>query len=322
MEHEINRIQLSTGEWLDMAIVAGPESGRIAEITTFHDGHDGWVWSIDSVLRGKLPGVEGRFYTGRIDGHLVGDVAIYEHAGLGLFGMVSTEPRHRRKGISSALCEMAVNDFRHRGGVYMTLVAEYGSSAFRIYQRLGFREIAVEDGCMIWEAEAGAFTECFRPQVVHPQALAWRHWAGLCGFAMTSAAGTELRAWHRMLPLGPEFPFESYFLVAMQQLLRGELRAWVLEGDRSQPLGFAFLSQRWPQAEEWTLDLWVYPGYWEQAGALLEALGPLPKSTRIYTDNQPERQALLQAAGFWEWARLERGWLTEQNPLVIMRNSQ
>jgi GNAT superfamily N-acetyltransferase len=318
MERIVDHIKLSTGEWLDMAIVLGPQPERIPELTTFHDGSDVWVWSIDQALRQPLPDLEVRFYTGRIDGRLVSDVGIAEHAGLGMFGYVFTEPRQRRKGIAGALCELAVADFRRRGGIYMTLVAEYGSSAFRIYQRLGFREIAKEDGCMIWEAEPGAFAKCFEPQAAQPQPLNWRHWAGLCGFAMTNAAGKELRSKNRRL--GPEDPFEGFFLQALQQIIRGELRAVVLEGNHAQPLGFAFLGQRWPQGEEWTLDLWCHPGFWSEAGALLTALGPLPHPTRIYVDSQPDRLAVLKAAGFREWARLERMWFTEENPLVIMRN--
>ena len=60
--------------------------------------------------------------------------------GIGGFGEVATDPSHRKKGLATKLCEIAVNEFRNDGGEALFL-GTGNPSAARIYHRLGWRKI-------------------------------------------------------------------------------------------------------------------------------------------------------------------------------------
>jgi GNAT superfamily N-acetyltransferase len=319
MERELTRIGLRTGEQLEVTVVEAPQPDLAEEFAGFYaHKEDFWLWHVERACRERLSGLETRFYTGRVKGQIMGCVVVPEHEGAGILTHVFTEPRARGKGVCSGLVRVAVEDFQRRSGVFLTLSTGYDSQAYRICLQAGFRSITQDSGMMIWEAKEGVFEQSLGAQPVRPQPLDWRHWPGLCGLAMTGQG--FLRAKSR--PLNPRQSFEGGFLQALLQVVRHELRAAVLEGRHGQALGFVFLSPRWPGSAEWVLELWVYPGFWKQAPALLESVGPLPEATRCYVDNQPERRAVLEAAGFREWARLERLGFEEPDALVVMRKEE
>ncbi len=306
---------LREGENLQVFLVECPDSNYAEELSLFYaHKEEHWLWQIEAALRRPMDELETRFYVGRSRGDLAGAICTYERKGIGIFSHVYTEPKWRGKGVASRIMGSLLPDFAQRDGRFLTLGTDYGSQAYRIYERSGFRSVRRGGGTMVWEAVPGSFDEYFAPQQCHPVGLAWHHWPLLCALMAREAGGIYAKNWYSE----PWIWFENDFLMIKQQAARGEMRASVLEGDRGGVLGFAFLSLRWPGESEWQLALYAYPGFWEQLGPALAALGPLPERTRCYADSGSERFDLLKSAGFREVARLEQRWGRDKSDAMAL----
>ena len=101
--------------------------------------------------------------------------------GVGLLGYVFTAPEHRGKGAYTALMAHQMEDCR-AGFSILTLTTNPDSSAFRIYERFGFRRIDASSGRMKWLAHPKAEAEWFRSATsaeLRLQPLAWDDWPTL-----------------------------------------------------------------------------------------------------------------------------------------------
>ncbi|MEE3372013.1 MAG: GNAT family N-acetyltransferase [Planctomycetota bacterium] len=82
-----------------------------------------------------------RRYLARVDGAPAGTALLYSQFGMGYIDLVGTLPRHRRKGIASALVAQATVDSATLGNRWTSLETTTGSAAEHLYKRLGFRTI-------------------------------------------------------------------------------------------------------------------------------------------------------------------------------------
>jgi len=307
--------ELRTGETLNLEVVECPDPEHAEELSlVYAHKEEHWLWQIEQALRRPLDRLETRFYTGRIEGDLAGSICTFECGEVGVFSHVYTEPRWRGRGIASLIIQALMADFRDREGLFLVLGTDVGGPAYRIYERVGFRSTVPGSGTMLWEARRGSFGHYFRQQSCHAAAVKWHHWPLLCALMATEAGGIFAKNWYTQ----PWIWFENDFLLVMQQVARGEMRVQVLEGEDGAALGFAFLSLRWPGEDEWQLTIYAYPGFWNQADMLLDALGELPPNTRCYADSTTERYELLTSRGFRELARLEQRWGRDKSGAMVL----
>lgn len=315
MARSLDSVQLRSGETLELAVVECPDAGQSEELSLFYaHKEEHWLWQIEQALRRPLDNLETRFYVGRVAEDLAGSICTYEHEGVGIFSHVYTEPRWRGRGIASRIACALLPDFVERKGSFLVLGTDYNSQAYRIYQRVGFESLRPESGTMLWEARQGSFADYFQPQSCRVTGLSWHHWPRLCALMAHEAGGIYAKNWYSQ----PWTWFENDFLLFMQQIARHEMRASVLEGEHGAALGFAFLSLRWPGEDEWQLTVYTYPGFWDQASLLLDALGELPARTRCYADSTTERFDLLLSYGFRERARLEQRWGRDKSAAMAL----
>lgn len=315
MTRHLKDTELRTGDVLEIGVIECPDVEHAEELSLFYaHKEEHWLWQIEASLRRPMDDLETRYYVGRASGDLAGAVCAYESNGVGIFSHVYTEPRWRGRGIASRITSALMPDFAARGGRFLALGTDFGSQAYRIYERAGFKSVSPESGTMVWEARPGSFQEYFEPQQCRSVEIAWHHWPLLCALMTTEAGGIYAKNWYQR----PWIWFENDFLLVMQQQARGELRGRILQGDQGRALGFAFLSLRWPGQDEWQLTIYAYPGFWDQAGLLLEDLGTLPPRTRCYADSTTERFDLLTSVGFRERARLENRWGRDKTAAMVL----
>lgn len=85
-------------------------------------------------------GDAARWYLARVGDEPVGTAMIYQAPGAAQLLAVGTLPAHRERGIASTLVRRIVRDWQADGFGFLFLDTAPGSSAERLYQRLGFQE--------------------------------------------------------------------------------------------------------------------------------------------------------------------------------------
>jgi hypothetical protein len=224
---------------------------------------------------------------------------------------VYTLPTDRGVGAANALMQIVMTNFRARGGKALFLDTEFGSTAYRIYQRSGFEAVEPHSMYMAFyaEGEAAFNAAYFAGTTAEIQALEWRHWPSAQALFIGDFPG-RVRA--TALGFIGRMTAEGGFLL----LLRAELerceqgeaaRAFVLLNTRTQAVvGFAMWDWHpiWPQT--CLIDVYCHPSHWSRANELLDAL-KLPHADRFiaYTDAaNAQKIATLQKAGFAHAATL------------------
>ncbi len=315
MTRPLTKVDLRNGELLEIEVIECPDTDQAEELSLFYaHKEEHWLWQIERALRSPMDTLETRFYTGRTNRDLAGAVCTYEHHGVGIFSHVYTEPRWRGLGIASKIVKALLDDFKVRGGAFLTLGTDPGSQSYRIYERAGFRPVTETSGTMVWESHSGIFEKYFSPQACRAESIAWHHWPLLCAAMAKEAGGIYAKSWYTH----PWVWFENDFLLMMQQVDRGEARASVLEGEQGSALGYGLLLRRWPRDENWQLTLYAYPQFQDQLPLLLAHLGELPPRTRCYAEAGSERFDLLRSFGFRELARLEQRWGRDKSAAMVL----
>ncbi|AKJ00185.1 acetyltransferase (GNAT) family protein [Archangium gephyra] len=114
--------------------VAGPE--MIASLVEIQAGADGWEgrdWRVRYLER-LVPSSASHYYLARVDGVPAAMAALHEGEGCALVQEVATSPRHRRRGLATAL----ITWLQRRATVPLFLQVS-NPEAERIYARAGFR---------------------------------------------------------------------------------------------------------------------------------------------------------------------------------------
>lgn len=306
MYRDLGQVRLRDGEWVSAGVVVGPDVGWAGRLEGLL-GHKGepWNWQNGVVLRQSL-GLEVCFYILHRDERPFANILTVTKGGVGTLGHVWTSPADRRKGASTGLMELLLPDFAASGGRALYLHTGFGSVAYWLYERFGFRPLGPQDGHMAcFVGEEGAFLAGYfagETAVVEP--LAWHHWPT----SQPLFAG----AWPgyvRCAPLGltGRRITEEAFLPLLRQ---GEVEpaagttAVLRQPATGAVCGFAC----WQWHPIWwgmvLLDVYCHPDYWGQAPALLAALS-LPEGARVmaYGDEDcPEKWAALRGVGLEQTA--------------------
>lgn len=310
MIHHIDDQTLKNGEMLALDVVRTPAPALGEEITPFYSHKPGnYRAHIEAALADQCGALETRFYTGRIDDELAGAIMTVERNGVGILGHVYTLPRHRRKGICSAIMERLLSDFRGRDGVLMLLGTGYQSAAYEIYAGFGFRDWPGGHpgmmGCMpggedavtrrLWGGAAGA---------VH--AAGWEHWplvAAVGALPGTSALRSVAFGLGRVGLLEGSY---CYFMADSQQD-RSRRGAVLVNGAGGvSAVATHVPDSRWPGVN--LVDLFYHPSAsGARLAGLIEALAPEPGRLQSYADvSDTPKIAALESCGFKREAVLAR----------------
>lgn len=106
--------------------------------------------TLDDSLNDKLRayqnmGAQGSWYMARFRGRPVGTACIYRGRGASQILAVGTLPGFRGRGIATAVVERVIGDWQSGTESILFLDARAGSSAERIYTRLGFRPLYLRE---------------------------------------------------------------------------------------------------------------------------------------------------------------------------------
>lgn len=313
MYQELGRVALGTGEEVTAGVVIGPDlewAERIEQLLEHKGGV--WNWQNSQTLRSRL-GIEARFYVLHREGTPFANISTFELAGVGHFSHVWTVPSDRRKGASSALMELQMQDFKARGGRALFLGTGFDSVPYQMYARYGFSAVEPQSGYMAWYASSrDAFESTYfagAETLIEP--LAWTHWPASAALFLGGDACVvrcaPMRLVGRVSTEGALLPLLR--AADQERASGGQARAASLcNAQTSAVVGFAAWGWHplWP--DNCLLDVYCHPNYWAKAGDLLDALS-LPDAGRYtaYCDAECERKtAALLGFGFRRTAMLKK----------------
>jgi hypothetical protein len=320
MYQKLDTITLKSGEQVEAGVVKGPDPAwaeRLVKLL-WHKG-DPWNWQNARLLKADQ-GLDAYFYVLHRDGQPLANIMTVENAGVGHFGHVWTELADRQKGASSLLMALQMAHFTARGGQALFLGTGYDSVAYHLYKRFGFESVEAQSGYMAYyrtnqaDFEAHYFAQPATGEDLVIQPLAWPHWPASAALFLGDFPGimrcVRGEIFGRESSEGGLLPL---LLEAEQRQQEGKtLRSFALyQRATNAVLGLAtgHWHPHWP--DNYLLDLYCHPRYWEQAPALLNALS-LPPTLRTiaYADSSdPAKATALAALGFQVVATLPR-WLT------------
>lgn len=296
----LHEARLLTGETVAAAVVRAPDEAWADRIEPMlrHKG-ELWRWQNSEVLRQET-GLEARFFVLHREGVPFANLMVVETNGVGFLGHVWTESVDRGRGASSALMEMALEDFRKRGSRALFLGTDFDSPPWHFYHRRGFQAIEAGSGYMeLYFQRKDEFEAAwFGSGESRIEQLGWPDWpASVPLFAgpwpgVVRMAGMQLVG--RRSPEEPLLPSLRYRLGGERGCVR-VLRA----ADGGAVLGMAswMPDPLWREAS--VLDVYCHPQWWHRADDLLQAL-PLPSNSLVaYADaNFAAKVNALERAGF------------------------
>jgi GNAT superfamily N-acetyltransferase len=287
-----------TGAPLEIGVVLGPdETYRDVVPHLLSHKRPRTHWEIELAMQEPMEGLESRFYLGIVAGEPVANVMTAEYAGVGILAHVFTRPEFRRQGICNAIMEQQMEEFRQRGGRYMTLGTGYDRPPYHIYRGFGFESILPENGFMKYVARPGFEQEFFAPAAAQPRPAEWRDWPVLN--VLFAQPGDHLRS--LAYGLYGIRSIEGTFTEIQGQ--RGEnpaLHSAVLTSATGADVAWALMQpdSRW-RGSVHLLDLHAHPACWDQVPALIASL-PWPKrKVQCHCDATSDAKiAALEASGF------------------------
>lgn len=313
MYQKIEVIPLKTGEKVEAGIVKGPDLEWAERLDPFlsHKGEP-WTWQIAELFNAWRD-IEAYAYILHREGKPFANIMTFELAGVGYLSHVFTEPEDRGKGASSSLMKLLMDHFASRGGKTLFLGTEFGSVAYRIYEKFGFRSIETGSGTMVYyETLREEFEKAyFAPADTAIQPLDWIHWPASAALFTGEFPGLVRCA---PLKLIGKQTTEAPFL----PLLKEETRRRA-EGEKPTALALQNLHTKavvglaaWDWHPIWPdtclLDIYCHPDYWDKARDLLAALSlPEVNSCLAYSDSGCEQKSnLLLEAGFRQAAAFKK----------------
>ncbi len=307
------KITLRSGEQVDFGVVHAPDAAwRERVVGMFVRKGVLWQWQNDEALRSDI-GVNARYFLLHRDGQPFANVMLTQVDGIGMLGHVWTAPQDRGQGASSLLVSAALDAFRAAGGQAMFLETGYPSTAYRIYERIGFHSLEPMSRHMEYYAASKRDFDttyfALSPSEIVP--LAWRHWVTSQPLfagdfpGLVRCAGLQLIG--RQVNDEYIIPLISEDLIAQTSSeADNPPRARVLVTQTGAVLGFALWSYHplWPDC--CIIDLFCHPDFRDRADALLDAL-TLPSIDKLiaYADERDTfKLDLLRRHGFAQTAVL------------------
>ncbi len=315
MIKSLGAITLKNGEQVEASVVKGPDTDWAPRIGPLlqHKGEP-WNWQVAQVLERELD-LEPYFYVLHRGDRPFANIMTIEANGVGIFGHVWTDPEDRRKGASSRLMALQMEDFAQRGGKALFLGTEYDSVAYKMYQRFGFKHVEPESGYMTYysDSEHAFNDEMFQTRSVDVEPLAWSHWPMMQPLFMGGWPGAVRMTSHGLQ--GRMIAEEEPLLMIQtneQKETEGKTpNTFVLRSQTSQAIvGVASLNRHPLWQAGYLLDIYCHPDFWDSAPALIDALQFFAGSPIMaYADSTcPQKVDLLKQHGFTQQARLP-GWV-------------
>jgi N-acetylglutamate synthase-like GNAT family acetyltransferase len=305
MYQTLGRVTLKTGESVEAGVVTCPDTEWADRILALL-AHKNYLttWQNKTALTQPL-NIETYFYVLHRDGIPFANITTVELSGVGIFGHVWTTEAERQKGASSSLMALQMAHFRERGGQALYLVTGFESTAYWMYQKMGFESIEAGSRYMAFYASTQAQFEenYFHANETEIQPFGWSCWPSSCALFAGSFPGLV-----RSAPLGligrmiTEEPFLPLLYDAtLREQEHGLPRAKALRSVSSGAvLGLALWQWHpiWPDV--CLIDVYCHPDYWERAPELYQAL-TLPDAQRYLAyvdDGFMQKRDLLQSLGF------------------------
>lgn len=305
MYYKLSDVKLKTGEDMEIGVVIAPDmeySERISKVLN-HKGEP-WLSHVNKALSGEIKELETRFYVGKLDGNIVGNIMTVEYNRTGILGHVFTIPEQRRKHICSLIMEQQMKDFKIRGGILL-LGTGYNSHPYWIYHSFGFRSIMEESGFMRFSTDEDFESKHFRIGKVKPIDVHWKHWPLMN--VLTSVYGIETL---RSLTFGifGIANFEGGFLQFMKRLESENIKAKLLESEHGAVVGCITLdnNHKWTH-KTYIIDMFMHNNFIERYIDLLGSLELPEGKIQCYVDEGSplEKIDALRQFGFEREATLK-----------------
>jgi hypothetical protein len=297
MYRKLSEFELKSGQRVEAGVVIAPDadwSERLKDFLSWQD--DIWNWQ-NSIFLESQTGIEVYYYVAHADGQVVSTIMSAECNGIGLRGHIWTPPELRRNGACAPLHGLQLKDFHSRGGKFFAAYTDFNSAAWHMYTRAGLRPSEPFGGHVSFENPDAELPSPHAETVI--EALNWQNWATSAPLFMGRQAPLV-----RCAPLGLVGRRTSEYELLLElrnQLEGGAERVRVMRNLASQEVvGLAAWVWHPGLRDVCLLDVYCFPDYWDQAGALLDAL-ELPSAHRYiaYSEhNCPEKSRCLEARGF------------------------
>jgi hypothetical protein len=310
MVERLAQVVLANGEKVEAGVVTGPDA-EWAERMERLLGHKGepWNWQNHQVLWADV-GIGIRFYVLHRGGMPFANMMVAELSGVGILAHVWTLPQDRDKGACSQLLRLLLEDFRSRNGKALFLFTRFGSVAYRIYERSGFRSVEPGSGFMDWCATSREEFETayFKKGKTAIEPLGWTHWPSSPALFMGGFPGVVRCAPLRLIGRrSTQAPF-LHLLWDQARLPGARPQARVLRNEATTAaVGFAVWAWHPLWEDTCVVDVYCHPDYWDEAGDLLASL-PLPEADRTVAYGEVdfgEKAGVLLAQGFRQTAVLK-----------------
>lgn len=160
MNYDLDAKLLKTGEIIVVNWVIAPDFAWETEIRALlAHKPEKYLSHVNDVLHGITEN-DTRFYVARLNESAVGIALLAMKQHMGHIGHVYVREEHRGKGVGRVLMNTLMDDFVRHDGYTLFLGTEYGSTAYRLYLDLGFRDYqGIPDGRMQWQPQFVFFSE-------------------------------------------------------------------------------------------------------------------------------------------------------------------
>ena len=318
-------VRLPGGEELVVRIMLPPLLGYAEHVTC-------WADVREEILSGQLSSwLFTPYFVGEMEGEVAGSMSYFTSVDAGDVGVVefvTTEEKHRRKGVATILLERLVSHFRARGGQALYLCTT-NPAAGALYEKLGFCYY-VGDGmrCVTGDPEDFDATYLGNCGRAHVRDARWGDLARASLLFNHPAPGWLVKDY--LTGCFRDTRFESHFVYWMKQTAEAKGVILALENPAGLLVGAAAAVRKNTYFEQHVADLSfrVCPAYMDQSLELLEAVAANAMELGIgilqvrVADGDEDEKLLLRKAGFREEARL-RGQLRDgdewQDLLVYCR---
>jgi GNAT superfamily N-acetyltransferase len=290
--------QVKTGETVEIAVITPVDPAWTGPLQKLL-GHKGpeWLWQVNLSLEGKTDALESRFYVARRGDVLVSHICTFEKDGIGLLGHVWTPPEERRKGLSSAILRVLMDDFRARGGRTMLLNTHYDTPPWHIYRNFGFEAYCEGSGCMRYRIEPDLERKYFARGASSVVDASWAAWPRLNLLVAGPEEFVKSIAYSKFYM---DYVEDAYIYLMTERANNPRVSVRLLESDSTAAVvGYAWVvpDKRFP--EVFLLDLYSHPNHPAGYGPLLEAIRWPAAKVQCYVEAGRRTKArALKSVGF------------------------
>jgi len=288
------------GRPVQIGVVVNPDDETIPKILELlaHKGEI-FLWQVKKLYGSEAGATESRLFVAKRGSGIVSTAMLAEYSGIAILGHVFTAPEERRKGISSILLKLLLDDFKKRRGRIITLYTDYGGHSYRYYQKHGLIGLE-ETGIMYFPETAPEIRKkIYSPVEAAIRSARWEDYPVITDMAL-DAGEFPIKVFATEAVGRPYF--ESHFLYLAQNREKDPRNCRIKVLARSSndfPVGLACTMPDKTRPEgTYCLDCFVYPGYEDYLEELMASVAlPSPVVAYAESDNVLKKGA-LEKLGF------------------------